>query len=517
MAMAMDTVTATARKRNVSTSFSVSTTFTLVVGCMAAPAFGGEWTITPSASLNGTLTDNVDLSSTNKQRELITDANLGLHIDGSGGRTRLSLDYQLHNLFYAQRSSKNQAQNYLNATGTLEAIDNWFFIDASGTIMQQNVSPFFGVTSNKVNSNTDSNTKETSTYSLSPNIRGTRGGVADYTLRYSLSTTRTQANRAFNTDTRVLALNLNGITDQATLGWSVNANSQHSTYGNNRSNQSDSLRGDLSYPLSSEFRASIIGGMESNDYLTQKKKSHSIKGAGFEWSPGARTQLSASTESRYFGNSHKIDFTHRTAGTAWSYSESKDASVRNNQQTLGLGTNYDLLFNLYASAIPDPVDRAAYVNALLLSNGLSPDAQMQGGFLTSGVALQQTRALSFAISGVRNTVTFSATQSKTSNLSKVANSGLLIGEDLDIFQEVRQRGISINWSHKLTPFSTLVGMVSHLQSKGSGNSSVQTTQKTFNLNYVIQLGPQTSASVGLRRVISNYTENAVTANLSHQF
>lgn len=516
--MAMDMVTATARKRNLPIAFSASTTFTLLVGCLSVPAMAGEWTITPSVALNETATDNVDLSRSNKQADLVTDATLGFHINGSGGRTKLDLDYQLHNLFYAQHSSRNQAQNYLNASGTVEAIDNWFFIDASGTITQQNVSPFLGVTSSTVNANTDSNTRETSTFSLSPNIRGTLGGVADYALRYSLETTKTQANSAYNSDSRVLELNLDGITDQATLGWSIDASSRNSKSGNNRSYRADNLRGTLTYPLTYQFRASLIAGREANDYLSQEKQSHPIKGVGFDWSPGARTQLSASTENRYFGNSHKIDFTHRTAGTAWTYSESKDATERPNQRsTLGVGTNYDLLFNLYASAIPDPVARAAYVNALLLSNGLSPNAQLQGGFLTSGVAIQTARELSFAITGVRNTVTFAASQSKTSNLSSVGNSGLLIGEDLTVFQDVRQRGISINWSHKLTPFSTLVAMVSRLQSKGSGTSSVSTTQTKFNLNYLVQLSPQTSVSLGLRRDISNYTENAVTATLSHQF
>ena len=45
--------------------------------------------------------------------------------------------------------------------------------------------------------------------------------------------------------------------------------------------------------------------------------------------------------------------------------------------TINLGTNFDLLFSLYSSAIPDPVLRASFVNALLSASGISPSAQLQ--------------------------------------------------------------------------------------------------------------------------------------------
>ncbi len=520
MAMDMATATAMARKPKHTVVFSPVTLLALAMG-LAYPAYAAEWKITPSIAVNETATDNVDLSGTSKQSDLVTDISPAIHIKGSGGRVKLSLDYQLHNLFYARDSSRNQTQNSLNATGTLEAIENWFFIDASGMISQQGISPFLGVTSSSVNANTDSNTTETSTYRLSPYFRGTLGGAVDYLLRYNLATTKAQTSDDYGSDSRELVLNLKGVTTLASLGWSVDASRQDVKNGNNLSNKNDSLRGVLTYQFSPQFRGNLIAGREANDYQTESKESHTITGAGFEWSPTARTTLSATRESRFFGNSNKIDFTHRTAGTVWKYSESKDATTQANQPTLGLGTNYDLFFNLYASAIPDPVARAAYVNALLLSNGISPNAQSQGGYLTSGVALQHQRNLSFAITGVTNTVTFAATQSETNNLTYVKGSGLLIGQDQSNFQTIKQRGISINWSHKVTPTATLVGMVSHLKSQGSGTTSTDSTQKTFNLNFLVQLSPQTTASIGARRVIMNgtesYKENALTATLSHQF
>ena len=75
--------------------------------------------------------------------------------------------------------------------------------------------------------------------------------------------------------------------------------------------------------------------------------------------------------------------------------------------------------------------------------------------------------------------------------------------------------------HKLTAMSSLVGSYALMNSKGSGTSSLQTDQQMFNLNFTTQLGPKTNAGIGARRVVvdgsTNYTENAVTGTLSHQF
>lgn len=494
----------------------------VALSCVAFPAFAGDWKITPRISVNETATDNVTLSSTNKKSDLITDISPGISIDGSGGRAKLRFDYQMHNLVYAQDSSRNQLQNSLNALGTLEALENWFFIDASGTISQQSLSAFGGSSaSSAVNANDGGNTTETSTYRISPYLRGAVGNFADYQLRYNLSTTHAKSALANNTTTRELVASLKGVTALTSLGWSLDASSSTISYNTGRDNENDRLRGVLTYQFDPQFRVSLIGGREANNYQSLAKESHTTKGIGLDWSPTERTQLSLSRENRFFGNSNSISFAHRTEGSAWKYSESKDANAQTSQQSSTLGTNYDLFFSLYASAIPDPVLRASFVNALLAASGISPTAQLQGGFLSNGVTLQHRRELSFALTGARNTVTFSLGQSQSESLSSGAGTGFYLGTGFSNAQNIRQRTASVNWSHKLTAISSLIGSYAHLNSRGTGTSSLETTQQMFNLNFTTQLGPKTNAGLGLRRVVvdgsTNYTENALTGVLSHQF
>lgn len=520
----MDTVTGMATEHRPRWRAAAMRIAYCVCVAFAVPAVAGDWKITPSISVNETATDNVGLKNTNQESDLISDIAPGLRIEGTGDRVKMRFNYQMHNLFYANDSSRNQTQNSLDASGTLEALDDWFFIDATGRISQQTISAFGGATPSGVNTNSD-NTTETSTYTLSPYFRGRLGGAADYVLRYTAKTTRSKQGSAFDSDTEELSANLRGVTGLSALGWAFDADRQSHDFSNGRSNEADMVRGTLIFQFDPQFRVSVFGGRESNDYLSlnSEKESRTTRGAGFEWAPTERTQIAAKREKRFFGDANDFSFSHRTAGTAWKYRESKDATVLpNTQSSGGLGTYYDLFYSLFESAIPDPTARAAYVNALLLSSGISPTAQLQGGFLSSGVTLQHRKELSFALVGVRNTVTFAANQSESENLSRAQGMGFYLGQNLADVQTIKQKGVSVNWSHKLTALSSLTGSFARTVSTGSGGSiSPETTQRLFNVNFTTKLGPNTTAGLGARRIVvdgtSNYTENSLTGTLSHQF
>jgi len=488
------------------------------MGCVVFPAFAGDWKITPTIAVMETATDNVALSNTQKQSDLISDINPGILIDGSGGRSKLHFDYQLHDLIYAQNSARNNTQNSLNAFGTLEALENWLFIDASGFISQQSISAFGGAPSSAVNTNVNSNLTETSTYRISPYVRGTLGSAADYQLRYSQSTTHTNTSSAFNSNINELIATLKGVTALTNLGWSLDASGKTVKFENGVSNDDDRVRGVLAYALDPQFRVSLIGGREANNYLSVNKEGHTITGAGFEWAPTERTQIAASRESRFFGNSNSVSFSHRTAGTAWRYSESKDATVQPNQQSSAGPGVYNALAYTYCQSL-----EGTSSPSLSCVTGLASAlmANVPGGFLTSGVTLQHRRELSFAVLGVRNTVTFGATQTESEALSQKTGTGFLSALGLANLQDIRQRGASISWANKLSGLSSLTGSFSRMVSTGTGTTTLEMVQKMLNLSFLTQLGPKTYSSLGARRVVvdgtTTYSENALLFTLSHQF
>ena len=510
MATVMATDTAMASRRNIRAAALLG----IGLGCLAAPVMAGEWTISPTISITETATDNVGQAEKNRSSDLISNISPGINIAGTGDRVKLRFNYQMNNLFYANDSSRNNIQHALNALGTLEALENWFYIDANASISQQNLSAFSGSTNSSVDTNNSSNTTETTTYKISPYFKGTLGMVADYQLRYNLARTSSDSGIGNNTETRGFNGRLAGINRGSIFGWALDGSTQKNQFDRGRDTESDLLRGTLTYQYDPQFRVSLIGGRESNNYSSTGRESHTIKGAGFDWAPTDRTLLSVSREDRFFGNSDSITFTHRTAGTAWKYRQTKDAHTSTDQSSGSDGTYLDWINSI-------PVTQRLPALLDLLSRGVSLTAQLPGGFLTNGVTLQQRRELSFALIGVRNTVTFAATGSETENFSGGIGSGWFTGTDFATLNNVKQKGLSVNWSHKLTGLSSLTGSVSRLTSKGSGTTSLQTDENLYTINFITQLGPKTTAGLGARRVevdgSSNYTENAITGTFSHRF
>lgn len=496
--------------------------FGLLLGVFTFPSFAGDWKITPTFAVNETATNNLYLSSSNAKSALISDINPGISIDGKGGRAKLRLSYQMHNLFYSTDPSRNnQTQNSLNAFGTVEALENWLFIDARGNISQQSISAFGASSaSSSTNTNINNNISETSTYQVSPYVRGSFGGVADYQLRYNWSTTSTQAGSAFDSTTKEWIASLKGAARLANFGWAVDGSAMTFDQGNLRSKEDNRIRGVLSYQISPQFQVSLIGGREENNYQSLNKEGFNNYGAGFEWLPTERTRMDFSREERFFGPSNTFSFSHRTARTAWKMSSSKDVNSQQGQQSVNLGTNYDLLYSIFSPAFPTPEAAAAFVNAYLLANGISPNAQLQSGFLTNQTVVQQLRNLSFALLGARNTVTVAAAQNDSQNLTVLNGLGVGIGSGPSQ-NNVNQISASISWSHKLTPKSSLIGTISRSNSKGTGTNTLETTQQLMSLNFVTSLGPKTNAGVGARHVISDgttdYSETALTATMSHRF
>src|SRR6185369_1938814 len=299
------------------------------------------WTIKPRVTLTETLTDNVAINrtATSKKSDLITELAPGIRIEARTARLKGYFDYALRGQFYAQ-TDNNQTQNSLNTFGTLEAVDNWLFMDFSGTIAQQAISAFGAQSPD--NSTINNNSTETATYRLSPYIRGQFAGTVDYLLRYNLSTTRSDGANLANVDLAQWVGQLKGSTPFQNLRWTIDGNQQTSEYSTGRKTEAETLRARGTYTLHPQFRVSLSGGRESNNYASQEQETHNTHGYGFDWNPPERTQLSAFKEKRFFGDGHNVSFNHRFPRSSIRYTDTRDVSLLPNQFTsVGMGTAFD--------------------------------------------------------------------------------------------------------------------------------------------------------------------------------
>jgi uncharacterized protein (PEP-CTERM system associated) len=398
-------------------------------------------------------------------------------------------------------------------------VDDWFFVDVSGNIAQQTISAFG--TQSPSDSSRNDNSTETATYRLSPYIRGQIGGLADYLVRYNASTTRADASNTSDVDIGQWVAQIRGGTPFQSLKWSVDGNRQTTDYSRGRETDADLVRLLATYLITPQFSISASTGRERNNYASLDQESRSTHGYGFDWNPTTRTQVSGFKERRFFGNGHRFSVSHRFPMSSIRYSDTRDVSVLPNQFTSsGMGSIYDQYFGLYATQIPDPALRAVIVNALLALNGLDPNQQVTSGFLSSQATVQRQQQLAFVLFGVRNSITLQLNRSENSSIL-AAN---VLADDFSQSSVVRQRGISLTFSHRLSQLSNLNASVRRQESTGrnTGTNNLKTTTNYYEVSVSTKLGAKTSGSLRLRRsdfdnTTNPYTENALLGTVTYTY
>jgi uncharacterized protein (PEP-CTERM system associated) len=290
-------------------------------------------------------------------------------------------------------------------------------------------------------------------------------------------------------------------------------------------------RGLLFYRFTPEWKFSVSAGSESNNYVSSSQQTWATHGFGLDWVPSERTQVSAFRESRFFGEGHSLTISHRMPLSAIKYTDTRDVSVLPPQlATVGLGNMYDLLFSMWESAIPDPILRAAFVNAFLAHNNIPANMPVVGGFMSSQASLMRNQQLSYMLRGARNTLTLALNRSQNDQLGTGLGSG-----DFALTSSIRQQGLTVLLSHQLTGLSDLSLMASRSRSMGgslpitgfllstaASGANLETTQTMLSTSLSTRLSPKTTAVVTLRRTIAestttSYTENAAVGAVSFQF
>ncbi len=470
----------------------------------------------PYTTVAATYTDNSLLTDANRQSDLLLALTAGLRVTAQGSRIKGYLDYGLTGQVYTDHSRKNTFQNSLNTFGSIEAVDNLAFLDFNGSISRQAISAFGVQTDSSPVSN--ANQTEVSTVRLSPYLRGRLAGSTNYEARYTWTTTHTGTDAASNARVGDALVRLDGKFPSGRLGWSAEASSQSVKFTTGRSTQADRLTGTLNYPVSSQFVVSVTGGRDSNNYTNAGKESHSVVGAGFNWTPAPTTTVAANASNQSFGQAHSVSFEHRTPRTIWRVTDSKGVSTTPGQLiSTSVGTVYDLYFNQFASQEADPIKRALLVSNFLQTNGINPGAPVIAGYLTSAVLLQRRQDASFALLGVRDTLTFLASRSNSRRLDTLTGAA----DDLLSSSVIIQNGFSVSYAHRLTPQTALNAIASAQQTTGA-TSQADTNLRTLSLNVTTRVGSHSTASFGARRSVFDspttpYTESALTGSLTVQF
>lgn len=485
---------------------------------------GQAFVVVPRFTLTETWTDNVAIGGgqNNKESGFITQLAPGIRIDAKTARLKAYFDYALTGIFYSTSSANSQTQNALNTFGTLEAISNWMYLDFSGLIAQQAISAFGAQSPSSANVNT--NSTETSTYRLSPYIRGQLAGAADYSLRYTWSTTQSNASVASDIELSSWAGQLRGSTPFQNLKWSIDGTQQNASYSRGRATEAERLYAIGTYTIVPQFRVSLSGGQESNNYASQNVEGKLTYGYGFDWTPTERTQISAFKERRFFGDGHRYSLSHRFPLSSIRYSDTKDVSVLPDQfSSVGLGTVFDLFRQICSQQLssiytdPNQLEQAANSCAtnLITRSGIPANTQVTSSFLSSRATVQRSQQLALVVQGARNTVTVLFNRNESQSIL----ASTTVFDDFNNTNNIRQRGVSVNLSHQLSAISSLNFMASRQESTGTGISTLKATTMMYQASLISKLGAKTNGGLTIRRTefdstFNPYTENALVGTIS---
>jgi uncharacterized protein (PEP-CTERM system associated) len=490
----------------------------------SANAAAANWTVTPDITLRETYTDNVAPSTSSRRHDFITQVTPGLRIDGRGPRLTASLSYRPSALFYARHSEANDIANDLNAFGRLEAVERFFFIEASAGISQNFISPFAPqpaelatITPNRV---------ETRNFSFSPYVRGQLGRGVEYELRNRNRWTSTNRSELGDVYTRQWA---GRVGDRGrTVGWAVefdDTDIEHEDFTGRPDQESRLYRGIVYFRPDIDWQLSASAGREENNFVLQERQRYTLRGVGVSWRPTQRTRADFEYESRYFGPSRLARFTHRTRLTAWNVAYSRKASnFQEELLRLPPGDTAALLDAIFAARIPDPNERSAAVEQFLRATGTPAFLANSLAFFTQRIFVREGVDASVAVLGARNSITFTAFRAENTRLS-ADTGGAIVPDAFLLARRITQRGFGARADHKFTPFTTIGASARRTYSRQEEPTGFDSRNDyvALTLNHTVSPDTRSFAGVSITRFdseetsLANRNATSIFVGLNHRF
>lgn len=466
-------------------------------------ASAGDWQFTPTLSVQERFSDNISLSSADKESSFMTEVTPGFKLSGKGGKGTVSVNYGLQGLMYTHDSGENTLNNQLSAALKSEILDDSFLLDASARVAQQNSSLVSGAVG-VGNYNTTGNRTETRSASITPSWRGRFGNTAQWDARWQLTYADSDGALSGTTGSN-LSLGLNSGSAFRQVPWGVSYRRQNND-GQASATRTTSLSGTVGYVFSPKTRLNLTYGQDSNNGSSAgfNKVGGSFWNLGLNWSPTLRTSLSATAGHRHGGSSYGLNFSHRTRKTTWGlrYNEAIEDTF---SQITSTGA-YDI-YLCGASPVIVPIGSGSPDPALCGEEPAFPAQFLDSTQLVNDTTLNKTWNAS---------VTYKAGKSTFSgHLNKSRRTLLTSGNQDDHYS------LGGNWTLQLGP-----RMTSTLSLNTSSAESGSTQNENWTIAWILSrsFSKQATGALEVRRLErdddssgGNYKENSVSARLNLSF
>ena len=499
----------------------VGATAIAVAGALGAAADAQQrWSVQTGVAVRGTASNNVNFAPTGQeQADFILELSPHIALIGqdAGGRIRASGSFELGGGLFARALDRDQSRLRLRPArrfdATVEAIENFFFLDAGVSAQRILENPFLA----RPDGFQTYNTAASYQARLSPYIKGNLGGGFGYTVRSDHSWTDSSVTIG-QYSSRQLAL-VERAPQPLGGALSVEQLRISSQRSGAPARTRDLARAIARYAPVPELAFGVRGGWERNNYLLANQ-GRTFYGADLMLRPTERTQIDGYWEDRFFGSSWQAGFSHRMPRLAFNLQWSRNL-VTTSQQFLtfpALANLFALLDASLTTRVPDPVERQRIIIDFLSQRQLPRELLTPVVLFDDRVSLQTLGSAGAVLQGNRNSLALSVFQVRIMGLVGV-NTQLppTLADNL-------QRGAELTLSHNLTPSDALSATGSWRRTENlPGSAPAQTTQKLLRLQVSSKLGAWTYGFLGARyqwidsNIANDAREVAVFAGFDYRF
>ncbi len=477
-------------------------------GAAAAAAAGPDaerrpaFQITPSASIQGTYTDNVFLTSTNRQSDWLTTPTGSLDITGKTERTQVAAEYSVSGDFYAANSQLNGYRQNLLTVNTFEAVKNTLSVDLRASIDQDNIAQT-GPQAATLRSGL-ANQTQVANATITPSYTAKLGNWGVANLSYSLNEVayfnggnNTTDNNLGNSTQQNLVAQLGSGAIFTQLTWDVNISDSISRGSDTHLDQ-QTAEVDAEYRINSTFRVPVTVGYDNFTEDDSGFASSDISGlfwnTGIHFVPGPRTDLVLRYGRRYDKPYESGKLTYKIFDNL-TFTASYDIEVQTQQQGLanglqGIGVDGN-------GNIVNPITNLPGTPNQIANNLVN--------------AVYRSRSFQFGVGGVHGLNFFNVTGQITSR-----DFGTTQGGD-------RTSNINATLGRNIGPLTSLSLLLTadHTTDADTVIDQGKTTGITTGLDFNYKLSDKTSFGVDLtrRHQIGTFKsdEDALVVQLSHKF
>lgn len=302
--------------------------------------FSGDWRVTPTISFQETFSDNVDQDPDgDEESAFISTVSPGISFFANAAR--INWGFTGNVALRHQNGGDDEgfdADVELNSRGTVEVLDDFFFVDGNAAVSQE-VLTSEGSSSGSGDNN--SNRETIQNYRLSPYVTNRLDDFARMETRYTLSQVFIDSDDASDTTTHEGEVSLNSGPDFTQFSWGLSVSASEATASDDDDVSRRDANFSLTYAVTREFfLIGSVGYQQFEDGDSDNEVDDPTWRTAARWQPSSRTRVEVGYGQRddevSFDGSLRHSITPRSIISA-SYSE----VLRTSQEALG--RNFDVV------------------------------------------------------------------------------------------------------------------------------------------------------------------------------